>query len=421
MKVTLALAVALALAAGARAQSPPNDCATYCARMVDANCTGNAGDPIRNQYPNMADCMNTCANAAWTPGAFTNASAAGTGNNLGCRIYHAGVANSSGASVHCGHAGFTGGGAGGCGSYAENYCHYINTCGSVAPAAGCEALHADLNGTNAAFVDAAQSGKDDKTCRMYHLSVGFRTAGLDESHCAHGFLTSWQSQCGSVSDGYCDVMIDECGAVANNGLPGYVTDVATCKKYGAANMNAITTTNYAAGGGWNATGGDTTFCRTYHAAVAASETDPATKATHCRHASPSGGGACGSYCDVYCDLFLQNCDNTSSTLYSTYANRAACMTACAAFPADGTPGDASGNTVNCRIYHAAAETFLANQVHCEHSQQNPTSNCVGGTTTTTSGGTSSGAASTTGKEDSSDAIRAGAAMGLVVLAAAATL
>lgn len=415
MKVTLALAVALALAAGARAQT--NDCATYCNLMVAANCTGNSGEPVRNQFADMTGCMNACGNANWPQGGVTNAS----GNSLGCRIYHAGVANTTGQSVHCGHAGFTGGNA--CGSYAENYCHYLTTCGSGAPATGCEALQADLNGTDAPFVDAAQSGKDDKTCRMYHLSVGYSTAAsITDIHCSHGFLTSWQNQCGSVSDGYCDVMIDECGAVASNGLPAYVTDVASCKTYGAANMDAITTTNYVAGGGWNATGGDTTFCRTYHAAVAAAQTDPAAKATHCRHASPSGGGACGTYCDVYCDLFQQNCNNASSTLYSVYANRAACITACGNFPADGAPGDDSGNTVNCRIYHAAAEPLLG-QVHCEHSQETPTAPCVGGstTTTTTSGSTSSGAASTTGKEDSSDAIRAGAAMGLVVLAAAATL
>jgi hypothetical protein len=286
-------------------------------------------------------------------------------------------------------------------------------------------LHADLPGTNEAFVDAAQGVNDTKTCRMYHLSVAYSAAAsITEIHCSHGFLTSNANACGSVSDGYCDVLIGECGGAnaASNGIPSMITNVATCKQYGAANMNAITATNYAAGGGWNATGGDTTFCRTYHAAVAAAQTDPATKATHCRHASPSGGGACGSYCDVYCDLFQQNCNNASSTLYSVYPNRAACMTACGNFPADGAPGDTSGNTVNCRIYHAAAEAFLADQVHCEHAQETPTAPCVGGTTTTTtSGSTSSGAASTTGKEDSSDAIRAGAAMGLVVLAAAATL
>jgi hypothetical protein len=417
MKVTLALAVALALAAGARAQ---NDCTTYCTTMVAANCTGNAGDPIRNQFADMTACMNACGSANWPQGGVTNAS----GNSLGCRIYHAGVANSTGASVHCGHAGFTGGGA--CGSYAENYCHYTTTCGSGAPATGCEELHADLPGTNEAFVVAAQSGNDTKTCRMYHLSVAYTlAASITDVHCAHGFLTSEGGQCGSVSDGYCDVLIGECGSAnaatrQTNGLPAYVANVAECKTYGAANMNAITATNYVAGGKWNATGGDTTFCRTYHAAVAASLSDPTQKATHCRHASPSGGGQCGTYCDVYCDLFQQNCNNASSTLYSVYANRAACITACGNFPADGTPGDDSGNTVNCRIYHAAAEPLLG-QVHCEHSQQNPTSQCVGGTTTTTSGSTSSGAASTTGKEDSSDAIRAGAAMGLVVLAAAATL
>lgn len=73
-------------------------CATYCTQ-VTANCTA-----ANAQYDDMADCMAYCTDVAWPAGADTDT----TGNTLGCRLYHVGVAAGDPAT-HCGHAGPTGG------------------------------------------------------------------------------------------------------------------------------------------------------------------------------------------------------------------------------------------------------------------------------------------------------------------------
>src|SRR3990172_13266962 len=76
-------------------------------------------------------------------------------------------------------------------------------------------------------------------------------------------------------------------------------------------------------------------------------------------------GACSSNgnkegCAKYCSLALDGCTANNKL----YDNEAACMTACAAFPATGADGDAMGNTLQCRTYHA--EAAGADQSHCAH-------------------------------------------------------
>ena len=48
-----------------------------------------------------------------------------------------------------------------------------------------------------------------------------------------------------------------------------------------------------------------------------------------------------------------------------YPDRVSCLTTCAAFPATGMPGDAQGNTVQCRTHHAGMAATNA-AVHCPH-------------------------------------------------------
>ena len=114
--------------------------------------------------------------------------------------------------------------------------------------------------------------------------------------------------------------------------------------------------------GWPAgnlgdTTGNTIGCRLYHAGAAAS--DPV---THCPHAGPTGGDMCGSWCDNYCQLMAKNCSGANAVY-----DAAACMTKCPTIPSNGQPGDTSGNSVQCRIYHlgvAAANPTL----HCAHAK-----------------------------------------------------
>jgi hypothetical protein len=70
-------------------------------------------------------------------------------------------------------------------------------------------------------------------------------------------------------------------------------------------------------------------------------------------------------CDQYCDAIMANCTGANVA----YADKAACKSACASLPATGMDGDMSGNTVQCRIYHAGvAKTDPA--THCPHAAEN---------------------------------------------------
>ena len=102
--------------------------------------------------------------------------------------------------------------------------------------------------------------------------------------------------------------------------------------------------------------GNTIGCRLYHAGAAAA--DPV---LHCPHAGPTGGNVCGSYCDNYCQLMAKNCTG-SNAIYT-----ANCMSQCITIPTFGHANDASGNTVQCRIYHlslAASDPVT----HCPHAR-----------------------------------------------------
>ena len=95
-------------------------------------------------------------------------------------------------------------------------------------------------------------------------------------------------------------------------------------------------------------------CREYHAGAANND-------SHCEHAGPTGGGVCGDLCEVYCHAMTTYC----ATSYTDYA---ACETACATtgggFPTTGDVNDATGDTVQCRIYHAGFAYDDAS--HCDH-------------------------------------------------------
>jgi hypothetical protein len=110
------------------------------------------------------------------------------------------------------------------------------------------------------------------------------------------------------------------------------------------------------------TSGNTVACRSYHTSVAA--TDDASATTHCVHTGASGGNTCGTWCEVYCDTVQANCIGSNKL----YPDEAACKSFCASFATGGKPNDTSGNTVQCRIYHAgvAGSGAAAAATHCPH-------------------------------------------------------
>jgi hypothetical protein len=106
-------------------------------------------------------------------------------------------------------------------------------------------------------------------------------------------------------------------------------------------------------------GGNTLGCRAYHAGAA-----PTNTSLHCPHAGPSGGGVCGSICEAYCNLTKFGCNGTN-TLYPSHDS---CMAVCAKMYQNGSIGDLSGNTVQCRVSHAAqaAASYASANSRCSY-------------------------------------------------------
>jgi hypothetical protein len=122
--------------------------------------------------------------------------------------------------------------------------------------------------------------------------------------------------------------------------------------------------------GWPATGsGSSVACRQQQLASIASAADVKAR---CDAAGPSGNNVCGSWCDNFCQLMLKNCTG-GNAIYDA----ATCMTKCATMPSTGLPGDVTGNTVQCRIYHMGV-AFDDPVTHCPHGRtiaDNPNGPC----------------------------------------------
>lgn len=157
-----------------------------------------------------------------------------------------------------------------------------------------------------------------------------------------GVTTSPQEACGQ----YCDAVLAGCTG-ANQLFSGRDECLAACGGFPTSGKEGDSS-------------GNSVYCRLYHAKATAS--DP----THCAHASVSGAGICGALCEVYCDYSLKYCS-------SLYSDRSACLETCANFPAAGHDHDpATGNSVECRIFHASA---AADPSHCAHASANGAGVC----------------------------------------------
>lgn len=104
--------------------------------------------------------------------------------------------------------------------------------------------------------------------------------------------------------------------------------------------------------------GNSFACRAYHTGAAMMDAD-----THCIHAGPGGGGACGDPCEGFCTIAASICPGE-------YPDPVACGGVCAGFDASNPydAGDASGDTLACRLYHltVAATDAAAAMTHCPH-------------------------------------------------------
>jgi hypothetical protein len=87
-----------------------------------------------------------------------------------------------------------------------------------------------------------------------------------------------------------------------------------------------------------------------------------------RAVAPAGGGAgadsAGDACTSYCEAIDMACQGDNQQ----YVDQAACMSACAGFATNGTPGTMRGNTLQCRQSHVAnvVERGDPPAIHCNH-------------------------------------------------------
>jgi hypothetical protein len=133
---------------------------------------------------------------------------------------------------------------------------------------------------------------------------------------------------------------------------------------------------------------DTLNCRIWH--VNAARGGPSEAHVHCPHAGPLGGTICGSDpCIDFCTMDLAFCTGDAAA----YTSMNDCLNACRpdAGPDGGYPGfpynvnhmdpevvdlAATGNTLNCRMYHLENYLNTDNDVHCSHTSQSGGGVCV---------------------------------------------
>jgi len=153
-------------------------CAAYCTEIA-ADCTGD------NAQYKAGD--NSCAESCK---AFPTGTAADTsGNTLGCRLYHAKNAMTTGMpATHCPHAGPGGAGANGaatCGDACAGFCQLVfSACqGAANPYASMDECTTACGGFDKARASSATATSgDDYACRLYHATQ----ASIDPTtHCAH--------------------------------------------------------------------------------------------------------------------------------------------------------------------------------------------------------------------------------------------
>ena len=153
-------------------------CEGYC-KLVTAACTGQNA-----QYESEAQCLAFCGTLAKLP---LGSEGDTSGNTVGCRRYHAGVAAESAekAAEHCPHAGAAGGGV--CGTPCDLYCHLaaVNCTGESALFTSDEECQTACAAIKELGKAGAKEG-DSLACRIYHLSVAGSGGDAMATHCPHG-------------------------------------------------------------------------------------------------------------------------------------------------------------------------------------------------------------------------------------------
>lgn len=155
------------------------DCQAYCTTIM-ANCTSttnDAGLPVGNQqYTTMANCLNSCK--AIPSGTSTDMS----GNTLGCRANHAGLAKTD-PVLHCPHAGP--GGDDTCGANCDGFCQIAMMYCTMANSAAVFSSLQDCQTKCAAFPNTEKfnigvQADNSVACLLYHVQ---EASSVPPDHC----------------------------------------------------------------------------------------------------------------------------------------------------------------------------------------------------------------------------------------------
>jgi hypothetical protein len=90
-------------------------------------------------------------------------------------------------------------------------------------------------------------------------------------------------------------------------------------------------------------------------------------ATDCANAGPGGNGRCGGYCDGLCTVTMAACSADLSAPFF-YGSVDECLAACEGLPSSRYQyaTASSGNSVECRLFHASSAIMADADEHCEH-------------------------------------------------------
>ena len=293
-------------------------CSEYCATSA-AGCPGN--------YPSEAACLAHCD--LLPAGPLT----AGV-NTVGCRTLFAQTAliDPTTAEQSCPRAAALGGGE--CGTVCDAYCAYaMGACASDPPFESVEACLLACGAYPTSDDDSSLQG-DSRQCRVNHALAAV-VAPPDEldAQCAAASADGGDACVAPPTcEEYCALVNAACTA-ADAQYDSEEECTTYCATVGAfpPGQNADQT-------------GNSVACRAYHAELA--QAAPGDAAEHCPRAGPTGAGICGTWCEAYCALGATHC--------GLGPDLDTCLADCAPLPDDGEIGDVAGNTVQCRIHHAAA-------------------------------------------------------------------
>ena len=219
---------------------------TYC-QTLQYNCNGTGV----TQFGSEAICS---ATAMGYPTSLTDSAVAINTNTLGCRQYHAQAALSD-PTLHCKHAGPSGGGV--CGTSSQAWGNMANkACNDTSVSLLAVTLGAAIDtvvAPGSAPYSVLEASGNTQACRIYHLSV----AAIDPAtHCTHGSVIGG-GVCGPVVGNLCD-MIEKVCTFGNNATYQFQTKTAC--------MNGLQNVTMGTAG---ASSGDSLNCRYYHVGVAA--------------------------------------------------------------------------------------------------------------------------------------------------------